>query len=509
MKRLRQRYILTNILCHFFCHTIRFSKSDQWGAGIMILSWASVEVPRYLFYVAALVTGDATKKTPYLLFWLRYSLFALLYPTGIAGELTVFFKAASDPEFIAMFSSWATFYYATFLPIVYLFGSPIMIMNMSGNRNSAFKKRNERPPPPPRGLSWPITDPTTTPQPTRGSTETNVAIIAAAIGVVNQDKSNAVNEAKRSWRFTYWKHIRSLVEEQCKSPEIALQIADAGLKKAYELFEFIAPDGTAVTLQNAMTAKNSMAFFTGSVKGQGTSRLTKFEVPYKGTILAGQSLKDQIQKWVDYGTIEPSAGIALQNCVDHPEWIEKTIQNQYFVLLGAGSAMGPFQVLLAMGANVIAIDLDRPQIWKRLITLTKESTGSITFPLAVDPKTIDTNDEDALYNAAGCNLFTHTPMIRDWLMQLKPGKPFTIGCYAYLDGALHVQVSLAMDAICRDLSEKRPNTSLAYLCTPTDLHLIPKEVNEAQEQMFKEYSKKPYCKFFFSIQGRRNDPNDY
>jgi very-long-chain (3R)-3-hydroxyacyl-CoA dehydratase len=58
----------------------------------MILSWSLVEVPRYAFYVMALITGDATKKTPYWLFWLRYSLFAVLYPTGITGELTVFFK---------------------------------------------------------------------------------------------------------------------------------------------------------------------------------------------------------------------------------------------------------------------------------------------------------------------------------------------------------------------------------------------------------------------------------
>jgi Protein tyrosine phosphatase-like protein, PTPLA len=469
---------------------------DQWGAGLMILSWASVEVPRYAFYVAALITGDATKKTPYPLFWLRYSLFAILYPTGIIGELTVFINAAHDPEFIARFTTVASFYYATCLPIIYFFGSPFMIMNMIGNRKSAFKKRYERPPPPPRGLSWPVTDTTTSASqpPTRGSTETNVAIVAAALGAVNADKANAANAARRSWRFTYWKHIRSMVEEQCKSSEVALQIAETGLQKAYELFEFIAPDGTAVSLQEAMTSKNSVSFFTGSVKGQGTAKLSQFEVPYKGRTLSGQALKDQVQKWVDYGTIEASAGVAIQNCVDHPEWIEKTMQDRYFVLLGAGSAMGPLHVLLAMGANIIAIDLDRPHIWKRLIALTKGSVGSITFPLAIDPKTLDPNDEDALCNAAGCNLFTHTPMIRDWLMQLKPGKPFTIGCYAYLDGALHVQVSLAMDAICRDLSEKRPNTSLAYLCTPTDLHLVPKEVHEAQEKSFKEYSKKPYCK---------------
>jgi len=85
-------------------------------------------------------------------------------------------------------------------------------------------------------------------------------------------------------------------------------------------------------------------------------------------------------------------------------------------------------------------------------------------------------------------------MIRDWLMKLSPGTPFTVGSYAYLNGALHVLVSLAMDAICRDLSEKRPKTSLAYLCTPTDLHLIPKEAHEAAASNYEVYSTIPYCK---------------
>ena len=46
-------------------------------------------------------------------------------------------------------------------------------------------------------------------------------------------------------------------------------------------------------------------------------------------------------------------------------------------------------------------------------------------------------------------------MIKDWLLSLYPGKEFVVGSYAYLDGALHVQVSLAMDAISKALSEQR------------------------------------------------------
>lgn len=213
------------------------------------------------------------------------------------------------------------------------------------------------------------------------------------------------------------------------------------------------------------------------------------EVPYKGEILSGQKLKDTIDQWVSYGTIEPTAGEAMKKCVDNPGWLD--LSDKYFVLLGAGSAMGPFLVLMALGANVIAVDLDRAPIWKRLIGIAKASSGSITFPIKI-PRA-ECKDDDTLFENAGCNLFTQTPMIRDWLLELYPKEKFTVGSYAYLNGALHVQVSLAMDAICRDLSEKRKGTSLAYLCTPTDLHLIPEEAHSASTALYKEYSGKLYC----------------
>lgn len=461
----------------------------QWGAGVMIISWSCVEIFRYLFYAFALVSGDSTKKTPYPLFWLRYSLFAVLYPTGITGEMTCFINAAYDPQFHAFFfgsSDLSIWIYARLLPLVYVFGSPFMILNMVGNRKSAFKKRFAKPPPPPRGIVFPVDS--NGKGGVRSSTPVNKEILASAVGAVNPSKAEKVRAAK-GYRFTYVKHLTGLVEEQCKSTEACLKVAQAGLDKAYEIFEFVAPDGSAVSLQEAMNMKTTEKFFTGFVKGEGANGDMEFEVPYKGKILKGASLKNQVKKWVDYGTIEPSAGEAILGCVDNPDWCN--LSDKYFVLLGAGSAMGPLLVLLALGANVIAVDLDRPNIWKRLIGLTKKSSGTITFPLKQEQSRLKSDDE--LYANAGCNLFTHTPMIRDWLMSLYPGKSFTVGSYAYLNGALHVQVSLAMDAIVRDLSEKRKGTSLAYLCTPTDLHLVPEEAWNASVANYKEFSKRILC----------------
>lgn len=463
------------------------SAAHQFGAGLMILSWASVEVPRYAFYVAALITGDATKKTPYPLFWLRYSLFAVLYPTGITGELTVFLAAAKDDAFLNLLGEDKTalmYYFIMSFPVIYAPGALPMIMNMAANRKKAFKKRFAKAPPPPKGLVFPEDK-----KGGRSSTPVAKEILAAAIGAASSSKAESVMK-ERNWRFGYVKHFINMVEEQMKSPQQALEVAEAGLNKAYEIFQFVDEDGNTTSFKEAMAKKSKNPFHTGFIQGEAPKTKNVLEVPYKGKTLSGQALKDQVDKWVSYGTIEESAGVAIKNCVDKPDYLD--LSDRYFVLLGAGSAMGPFLVLMALGANVIAVDLDRSGIWKRLIEIAKKSSGTITFPLKKEQSAI-TSDDD-LYANAGCNLFTDTPRIRDWVLDLYPGKKLSVGSYAYLNGALHVQVSLAMDAICKDLSEKR-QASLAYLCTPTDLHVITKEAHEASVEEYKTYSSKPYCMF--------------
>ena len=52
----------------------------------MVAAWACVEVPRYLFYAVNLFAAGP-HKIPMPLFWLRYTLFVVLYPAGISGEL--------------------------------------------------------------------------------------------------------------------------------------------------------------------------------------------------------------------------------------------------------------------------------------------------------------------------------------------------------------------------------------------------------------------------------------
>jgi hypothetical protein len=197
-------------------------------------------------------------------------------------------------------------------------------------------------------------------------------------------------------------------------------------------------------------------------------------VPYKGKQLKGEALVAQLEKWAAYGTIEPSAAEAIAAVAKNPKWAD--LSDKYFVLLGAGSAMGPFLVLMALGANIIAVDLDRAPIWKRLISVAEQSCGTITFPLKKPQADIKTPEE--LYENAGSNLITQAPEINNWLQTVYPDKPLTVGCYVYLDGEAHVKVALACDAIMKGMSESRKST-LAFLCTPTDAHVITEEARKA------------------------------
>ncbi|CDW56617.1 PTPLA domain containing protein [Trichuris trichiura] len=58
------------------------------GAFLYTIAWSLTEVIRYSFYASGQVNF-----TPYLLLWLRYSLFLVLYPLGVTGELLAIFAA--------------------------------------------------------------------------------------------------------------------------------------------------------------------------------------------------------------------------------------------------------------------------------------------------------------------------------------------------------------------------------------------------------------------------------
>ncbi len=104
------------------------------GFTLLTLSWSFVEIPRYLFYAV-----NTFSSSPYPLLWLRYSLFAVLYPTGITGEILTWLAALPSIERHRPFSlpmpnrfnlPFDSYYLTLFLLALYIPGSYIMYTHM-------------------------------------------------------------------------------------------------------------------------------------------------------------------------------------------------------------------------------------------------------------------------------------------------------------------------------------------------------------------------------------------
>ena len=257
---------------------------------------------------------------------------------------------------------------------------------------------------------------------------------------------------------------------------VEAQVANAGLDYMYDHFEFVR-EGVALPLREALDRFDG-SFATGFVQGRKPKPDGfELEVPYRGEVLTGDALEVQLDRWVRDGVVELSCAAAIGK-VARSSWLD--LSGRYFVLLGAGAAMGPLSLLLSLGANVIAVDLDAPALWERLIAAARDSCGTLTFPLAPGAEQSELSS-DQLCAAAGCNLFTQTPEVRNWLLAVHPGQQLCVGGYAYIPGEQFPRVALAMDIIIKALSEQR-QSAVAFLCTPTDCHLVPPAAHAAAEE---------------------------
>jgi len=144
-----------------------------------------------------------------------------------------------------------------------------------------------------------------------------------------------------------------------------------------------------------------------------------------------------------------------------------------------------------MGATVVAIDIPgawgkggkRPTsgLWKRLCDTAKASPGKLVFPLSKPQG--ECTDEMDMYESSGCDLMKQPGEIANWLCEWQATLPATakvmIGNYTYLDGDLHVKLALCADYCIQRLRQARPSTGVAFLCTPTDIHVCTSESDAA------------------------------
>ncbi len=317
------------------------------------------------------------------------------------------------------------------------------------------------------GLHWPLDA-----QGRRGSALPGRRIVAAALRALDADAAAAA-EAERAWRQAYPRHIRRLVELQATRPEALVASSRAGLETAWEALVFVR-DGRESSIAEAMV-RPAAALATTTLRGKAgeSSRApARWTVPYRGRHLHGESLARQIDRWQEAGVAEAGHCDALRRLLHHPEWFD--LSDRRIVLLGAGSEAGPLPWLLRWRAHLLAVDLPRPALWKRIAALARGGNGTLTAPRAAGAP-----DDPA---ACGADLLTQAPEIAAWL-GAQHG-PLDVGHIAYLDGERHVRVALAMDAIGAALAAAEPRTTLGFMATPTDLVAVPEEIARAVQAHF-------------------------
>nr|CDS29828.1 protein tyrosine phosphatase protein [Hymenolepis microstoma] len=112
---------------------------------MMFISWCLADITRYLFYLI-----NIFMKPPRLLIILRYNLFLLLYPTGIAGEIALMLfslpYAARQPWLQFTLPNALNFGFNTYqlyclFLILYAPGSPVMYTHMLAQRSKVMGKK--------------------------------------------------------------------------------------------------------------------------------------------------------------------------------------------------------------------------------------------------------------------------------------------------------------------------------------------------------------------------------
>lgn len=306
------------------------------------------------------------------------------------------------------------------------------------------------------------------------------AVWAAAAAAVDPALADAIMSEK-NWRGAYEKYVTKLMEAGAASESAAVAIAEAGIASFYASFEFVR-DGVTSTVPEAMAKPDSAKTFSSASVTGGGAPVRKLVVPYEGARLEGDALLAQLRVWASAGTMEPGVETALASLVQGGE-AAMDLSQHVFVVLGATSALGPLRQLLAWGATVVGVARSKQANWAELISYARSTAGTLIFPV----RGAAAGAPDAeLAAAAGADLMADTPEVLEWLKRTLPatGLQPVVGMYTYLDSDAHVRVSLACDAIMRELAPPLGKASLAYIQTPSLAYDVPASSVEAAKAQY-------------------------
>jgi hypothetical protein len=303
----------------------------------------------------------------------------------------------------------------------------------------------------------------------RSSSATGRAVLAEAVRSVDPALAARIGAAGH-WRRDYLAAVRDVTTAGGRSAAAALAIAGAGVA-ALRARLVLRREGGEQPL--AAGLPDAPAPATVAVRGRG-ARERELAVPYRGRELRGDALRAQLEAWVRGGVMEASCGAALDAVCAHPDWL--ALEGRRVALLGAGAEMGPVAPLANWGAEVLAVDVPRPAIWRRILAAARAGAGTVHVPLAADG--LAAADDAELAERAGADLLAELPEVHAWVAREGADRPLVVAVHAYAPGAAHVRVAAAADAVAAELTAAREDVALAHLATPTDAYLVPQEVVE-------------------------------
>lgn len=315
----------------------------------------------------------------------------------------------------------------------------------------------------------------------RSTSEASRHVLAAAAEAVSPEAAASIRQT-RNWRKGYVDHFHKLVELGLSTPDAAVDIARAALDATRREFVFHGAAGD-LAIDDAMgQPQDELATLT--IDGRSTEGPAPWAVPVNGESLSGDRLRVQLERWVCRGVMERSAADALHRCLDNPDWFD--LSDRTFALLGAASEAGPLRWLARWRARLVAIDVPAAGPWNRILEEIRQGNGVLHAPVAANAGITQQDLHHGWQEGLGANLLTQGPAITRWLEGFET--PLDVGCLAYLHGEQHTRVSVAMDAIASSLQQANPDTTIAYMATPTDSFAVPEAVAERVMTAWRERS---------------------
>ncbi len=290
----------------------------------------------------------------------------------------------------------------------------------------------------------------------RSSTEFAKAVLADAVRKFDADLSQAIETSQR-WRTRYPAAFHALTAVSASSPAAARGIAADGLRSALALLRYV-HHGSESALSRGSWRKTESSLGAQTIRGGGDAE-PALRVPFADGVLEGDALRAQLTDWRDRGIVEQSFAAAVEKVIENPKWL--SLPGFQVLVVGAGAELSPYLPLLAWGANVLAVEAPGTEVWQRLTDAAAQGAGTVTFPVAAD--------------VPGADVARDFPQVLGWVYaNAHKKRRLVAGLYA--DDARLVEATAAFGVIADDLVANWPDTTLAYLGSPTDCYAVKTDV---------------------------------